>query len=233
MFAEQERGEEEGDFIGSTLYRRIANLFLDTVSTINLPPLWKMTSRSFTEGRFLVPPDSRPPPDSKKKDPLRPISRSKSAQVTKPSKSPNPEPTKRVTFLRPEQSIRRSKLNKAGKSTKLKKLKKSTKGKKPKSQEQPEQPKPPEQQQHVPKPLPPSQPDPFRRETILQLRQNPPSLSAPTVNKAHVKHQIVLPRIKPKKVKRRMATIYDVIARMNPLLYHPWTPSNIDRSCRS
>jgi hypothetical protein len=87
-------------------------------------------------------------------------------------------------------------------------------------QQQPEQPKPPGQQQHVPKSLPLS-PDPFRRETILQLRQNPPSLSAPTANKAHVKHQIVLPRIKTKKVKRRMATIYDVVARMVPMLYHP------------
>lgn len=212
------------------LCRRIGNLSLDTFSTINLPPSRKMTSRALTEGKFLVPPDLRPPsPKLKKKElPPRPRSKSKSAQATQPTKSPKSELSKRVKFARSK---------KAGESIKSGRSKRSTKEKKPKLRKQPEQPKSQQQHQHQhqyePKPPPAFQPHPFRRETILQLRQNPPSLSAAPTKVATTNTQIALPKIKPKKVKRRMATIYDVIARMNPVLYCWNIRSNISRSCRS
>ncbi|KAJ6104667.1 hypothetical protein N7523_010987 [Penicillium sp. IBT 18751x] len=171
-----------------------------------------MTSKAFTEGKFLVPPDLRPPPPGLKRRELPPRSRSKSqsAQPTHLPTTLNSESNNSVTF---------SKSKKTKESKKSATSKRSMKGKKPKPHKQAEQPTPEQQQQQQqqqqdgPKMPPAFQPHPFRRETILELRRNPPSLSAPPAKETSTKTQIALPKIKSKKVKRRMATIYDVIAR--------------------
>lgn len=90
-------------------------------------------------------------------------------------------------------------------------------GRKPKPQRK--QPKQQQQQQEQKQEQPP-RPQPYRKPTLGELLQNPPRFPSPpakgTPKKAKV--QFVLPETEPKKKRRRRATLYDVIARMSPIL---------------
>jgi len=119
-----------------------------------------MSSRSFSEGKLLKPPDEAPGKANQKKRPLS---------------KPKPNPQRK-------------------------------------------QPKPKQQQQQQlgqqQQPLPPN-----GRDTPGELLQNPPRLSSPVKGASEkAKVKFVLPKITPKKKRRRRATLWDVIARMNPLL---------------
>lgn len=77
-----------------------------------------------------------------------------------------------------------------------------------------------QQQQQEQEEQPSPGPQPYRKPTLGELLQNPPRFPSPpakgTPKKAKV--QFVLPETEPKKKRRRRATLYDVIARMSPIL---------------
>lgn len=87
--------------------------------------------------------------------------------------------------------------------------------------QQPEQPEQPEQKQQQP-----PQPAPYRKEPPGELLQNPPRFPSPPVKGAPRKSKVSfkLPEIKSKKKRRRKANLYDVIARMTPLILRLESP---------